>query len=477
MILERIVVERETEEGLIHMEEQKEEQNEEQAQVHVEDVSGAIKVITIEIPEKVVTRELNSAFRELKKNARVKGFRPGKVPRSVLERMFGKDVKENIRSKFISESFEKAMLDHKLEVIGEPKADIPELKSGEPFKFSMTVDVKQKIEKIDFKGLKLSRNQYIINDQMIDRQIEKHSQTMTTTEPILEDRPLQHNDIAVIEYEGFKEGKPFGMLPKTSAVRLVIGKNELFPNFDENLLGMNKSQERQFEFSFPENYPTEGLANNKIEMKVLLKDIRKIVYPEINDEFAKKLGEYQNLDELKQTIRNNFEQLYADQAKKELQELIYEQLIERVSFDIPDTWIQHELMSIKGEIQQTLAAQNVDIEKTQFSDEKINEQYRELAEIQARRHMLLNYLIDQEKLVATDAEVDAEFERIAKVTEKSLEEVVTFYNKEENRNSLETLKYTILERKAFDMVLDANTIETVSLEADPVSDSKDSQDE
>jgi trigger factor len=454
-----------------------EEQNEEQAQVHVEDVSGAKKVISIEIPEKVVNRELDSAYRELKKNARVKGFRPGKVPRSVLERMFGKDVKENIRSRLIGEAFEKAMLDHKLEVIGEPKADFPDLKRGEPYKFSMTVDVKQKVENIDFKGLKLTKNKYEISDQLIERHLKKHAETMTSTEPVLEERPIQLNDIAVIEYEGFKEGKSFEMLPKTSAVRVTIGRNELFPNFDENLLGMNKSQERKFDFTFPENYENDALAGQKIEMNVLLKDIRKIVYPEINDAFAKKMGPYQSLDELKQAIRSNLEQLYAEQAEKELQELIYDQILENVSFDVPDTWIKHELMSIKNEIQRSFVSQNIEMEKMGFTDEKIEEQYRDLAEKQARRHMLLNYLIDQEKLVATDHEVDAEFERIEKITGKPSDEIKTFYQQDENLNAMETLKYSILERKALKMILDANSIETVTLEAEAGSESEDNKKE
>jgi trigger factor len=454
-----------------------EEQNEEQAQVHVEDVSGAKKVINIEIPEKVVTRELDSAYKELKKNARVKGFRPGKVPRSVLERMFGKDVKENIRSRLIGEAFEKSMLDHKLEVIGEPEMDFPDLKRGEPYKFSITVDVKQKIENIDFKGLKLSKNEYRVSDQMIELQLKKHSETMATTDPIIEDRPLQHNDIAVIEYEGLKDGKPLEMIPKTSAVRVVIGKNELFPNFDENLLGMNKSQERQFDFSLPDDYPNADLAGLKFEMKVLLKDIRKFVFPEINDDFAKKMGEYQTLEELKQAIRTHLKHLYAEQAEKELQEMIYTQLLERVQFDVPETWIKHELMTIKQDIFQSLASQNIDMNKMGFTEEEMDKNYRTLAESQARRHLLLNYLIDQEKLVATDAEVDADFERIASMTGKPLEEIHSLYQQEDSRNALENLKYAILERKAFQMIMDANTIETVSLEAETVSDRTDEKNE
>ncbi|ETR73503.1 MAG: Trigger factor [Candidatus Magnetoglobus multicellularis str. Araruama] len=449
-----------------------EEQNDDQAQVSIEDLSGAKKVLTIEIPEKVVKREYDKAYRELKKNARVKGFRPGKVPRSVLERMYGKEVNENMKQQMVGEAFEKAMLDHKLDVIGEPQLDAPEIKKGEPFTFKLTVDVKQKVENIDFKGLDLKRNKYIISDQMVDKQLEQHRQNMPETEPINEDRPLQLNDIAVIEYEGFKEGKPFEMLPKTTAVRMEIGKNELFPNFDENLLGMNQSQERSFEFSFPELYSNESLGGQKVEMKVLLKEIRKKVLPEINDDFAKKLGGYQSVDELRQAIQQNFEQLYNQQAEKELQEMIFTQLLERASFDVPEAWVEQELVSIKQEIQQSLASQNVDMEKVGFTDENIVKQYRTTAENQARRRLLLNYLIDQEKMVATDNDVEAEFERIASSTGKAVDTVKDYYQQEEHRQNLDTLKYTILERKAMQMIQDANTIETVSLEADTVSDSK-----
>jgi len=449
-----------------------EEQNDDQAQVSIEDLSGAKKVLTIEIPEKVVKREYDKAYRELKKNARVKGFRPGKVPRSVLERMYGKEVNENMKQQMVGEAFEKAMLDHKLDVIGEPQLDAPEIKKGEPFTFKLTVDVKQKVENIDFKGLDLKRNKYIISDQMIDKQLEQHRQNMPETEPINEDRPLQLNDIAVIEYEGFKEGKPFEMLPKTTAVRMEIGKNELFPNFDENLLGMNQSQERSFEFSFPELYSNESLGGQKVEMKVLLKEIRKKVLPEINDDFAKKLGGYQSMDELRQAIQQNLEQLYNQQAEKELQEMVFTQLLERASFDVPEAWVEQELVSIKQEIQQSLASQNVDMEKVGFTDENIVKQYRTTAENQARRRLLLNYLIDQEKMVATDNDVEAEFERIASSTGKAVDTVKDYYQQEEHRQNLDTLKYTILERKAMQMIQDANTIETVSLEADTVSDSK-----
>jgi trigger factor len=157
--------------------------------------------------------------------------------------------------------------------------------------------------------------------------------------------------------------------------------------------------------------------------------------------------------------------------------MIYTQLLERVQFDVPETWIKHELMTIKNDIYKSLASQNIDMEKMGFTEEQMNNNYRNLAEQQARRHLLLNYLIDQEKLVATDAEVDAEFERIAGVTGKSIEEIKTFYQHEDSRNALETLRYSILERTAFQMILDANTIETVVLEADDVSDSTDEKKE
>ncbi|MBF0450670.1 MAG: trigger factor [Candidatus Magnetomorum sp.] len=453
-----------------------EEQNEEM-HVQIEDVSGIKKVLTIEIPEKIVTRELNSAYREMKQTARVKGFRPGKVPRSVLERMFGKDVNENVRSQLVTEAFQKALVDSKLNTIGEPNLDIPDLEKGSAFTFKISVDVRPEIGNVDFKGLNLVKNKYVVSDEMLDQQIQIHQKTMATSEPILDNRPIQLDDIAIIEYEGFKEGKLFELLPKTSAVRVEIGKNELFPNFDENLLGMNKDQERTFDFTFPENYSNDTLAGQPVQMKVILKDIRKKVYPEINDDFAKKMGNYQTLDDLKKAIRDNFERLYDDRAEKELQESVYTQLLERTSFNVPETWIKYELENITLEIKQSLAYQNISMEQAGMNDEIIHQQYRDLAEIQGRRHLLLNHLIEQEKLVATDEEVDAEFEKMAQATGKTIEDAKTFYTNEENVQHFEILKHSILEKKAMQMVLDANSIETVELQADSQSDTNQKDDQ
>jgi len=450
---------------------------EEQKQFQIEDVSGVKKILRIEIPEEIVTRELNSAYRELKKNVNVKGFRKGKVPRSVMERMFGKDVHENVRSELISEAFQKALVDSKLNTIGEPKIDIPDLKKGSSYKFSVTVEVRPDIGNVDFKGLKLSKNKYIINDEMIDKQIETHQKTMATTEPILEDRPLQLEDVAVIDYEGFKDGVPFELLPKTTAVRMELGKNELFHNFDENLLGMNKDQERTFDYTFPEDYPNNEFAGQKVQMKVILTDIRKKVYPELNDDFAKKMGNYQSMDELKNLIRDNYKNLYTNQAEKELQEMVFTQLLERVSFEVPEVWIKYELEGITQEIGQSLAMQNMSIEQIGLTPDKINEQYRELAITQARRHLLLNHLIEQEKLVAKDDEVEAEFEKMASTTGKTLDDIKAFYNNDDDderkQTNLEMLKYTILEKKAMQMILDANSVEEVELQADSVQKAQD----
>jgi trigger factor len=431
--------------------------------VQIKDLSSVKKLMTIEVSEKIVNRELDEAYRDMKKNANVKGFRKGKVPRSVLERLYGKEINENIRSQLVNESLQKAMVDSKLNTIGEPQIDIPDLKKDSSFTYTITVDVKPEIGTIDFKGLKLSKHEYIISDEMIDHQIKTHQKTMATTEPILEDRPLQLKDFAVIEYEGFKDGKSYELIPKTSAVRMELGKNELFPNFDEKLLGMSKDEERTFDYTFPENYSNVSLSSQVIQMKVILKEIRKKVYPEINDEFAKNLGNYQTLDELKKDVRENLKRLYDQEAEKELHESVFKQINEKAPFEVPDTWISYELEGIKNEIEQTFAQQNLEMKDTGFTDEFISKQYGDLAEIQARRHLILTHLIDQEKLTTTDDEVEAEFEKISQATQRSLEDVKGFYLKEENQQNLGLLKYTILERKALQMILDSNTIETVEL--------------
>ena len=267
--------------------------------VNVEDVSSVKKVLHIEIPQQTVVSELDSAYRDVKKNAKIKGFRPGKAPRSVLERLYKKDVQADVSSKLIQTSFTEAIKETDLKIISNPKIDPPELDATGPYTYDATVDVKPELEDLAIKGLALKRTNYKVGDEELDAQLGMLQKNMAKKVKIEEDRPVQSDDFVIIDYEGFKNGKPFDETSKTENFDLKIGDAQIAKEFDDSLIGKKAGDTIDFDVTFPEDYHNEKLKNLNIQFHVALTEIRKEELPELDDDFAKSLGQFETLEDLK----------------------------------------------------------------------------------------------------------------------------------------------------------------------------------
>ena len=301
-------------------------------QVTVEDVSSVKKTLHIEVPQDEVARELDSAYNTLKRTAKIKGFRPGKVPRSVLERMFGKDVRADVSSKLIQNSFLAALKETELNIIGQPQVDPPELDPAAAYKYDATVEITPEIDDIDFKGMQLKRTNYTFNDDEVDTQLKMLQKNLARHEQVAEDRPVQADDIVLIDYEGFKDGKPFAETGKTENFTVKIGAGSISENFDNQLIGMKAGETKEIAESFPEDFANKSMAGNDITFQVLLNEIRQEVLPEIDDVMAKKVGQYEDLDQLKTAIEDNLKQGYVKRTEQELNEQIFGTLISKTDF-------------------------------------------------------------------------------------------------------------------------------------------------
>ena len=213
-------------------------------QVTVEDVSSVKKILHIEIPEDKVVRELDNAYKNLKKTAKIKGLRPGKAPRSVLERLYKKDVHIDVSSKLLQDSFVEAIKETDLNIVGNPKIDPPGLDEKGPYKYDATVEIKPEIEEIDFKGLTLKKNLYRVTDQEMDAQVAMLQKNLAQQKPITEDRAAQKDDFVLVDYEGFKDGKPFAETQKTENFTMKIGTGHILKTFDEQLIGMKPGDKK-----------------------------------------------------------------------------------------------------------------------------------------------------------------------------------------------------------------------------------------
>mgnify|MGYP001813143134 FL=1 len=431
-------------------------------QVSVEDINSVKKTLHIEIPEKEVVRELDNAYNALKKNAKVKGFRPGKVPRSALERLFKKDVHADVTSKLIQSSFFEAIQETELNIVGNPQVDPPELAATGSYKYDATVEIRPEIDDIDYSGLKLKRTNYGVSDEEIDAQLKMLQKNFARHEKIGKNRAAREGDFVLIDFEGFKDGKPFDETAKTENFHLKIGEGPVLKDFDDQLVGMKPGDNKEFNITFPDDYHNEKLAKLEISFQVTLNEIREEVLPPLDDELAKKAGPYENLDALKKVITENLDQGYAKRTEQELHEQIFSELISRTEFEVPDSMVDMELEGIVEEAVRSFSYRNITLEELGLTRESIAEKYRDVAFKQVKRHLLLGKMIDQENLEASDEELEEGLNEMAANFKQPVAEIKKYYD--ENKDKLEFFKHTLLEKKAIKLIIENSQIEDVDPE-------------
>ena len=302
-----------------------------------------------------------------------------------------------------------ALKETDLNVVGNPKIDPPQLEEKGPYKYDATVEIKPEIDKIDFKGLSLKKALYQITDEEMDAQLQMLQKNLAQQNPVTEDRGVKENDFVRIDYEGFEDGKPFAETQKTENFTMKIGAGAISKTLDENLIGKKPGEDNEIKVNFPEDHFNNKLANHEITFNVKLHEIREEVLPEIDDEFAKKLGQYETLDDLKNAITDNLNEGYQKRVEQELNEQIFQDLIEKTEFELPESMVDYELNNIIDEVEKTLTYYNKSMEEQGLTKEMLAEKHRETAEKKVRRHLILGKIIDQENLELSDQELEDGF--------------------------------------------------------------------
>jgi trigger factor len=427
--------------------------------VTVEDRSSVKKMLHIEIPEADVKRALDEAYQTLKKTAKVKGFRPGKTPRGVLERLYRKDVNADVTGKLIQDAYVDALKETKLKVVGSPTLDPPDLAGTGDYCFDAEVEVHPEIADIGFENLKLKKTLYEASDEEVDVQIQMMQKNLAKREPIDEERPAQNGDFVQVDYEGFKDGKPFEDTKKTENFVIKLGDAHIAEDFDKGVVGMNPGDEKEITVSFPEDYFNKKLAGHTVDFKVKLNEIRKEVLPEIDDEMAKQLGPFTTLDEVRDKIRENLTQGYDKRIEQELNEQIFSQILETTDFEVPDVMVEYELNSIIADAERSFSYHNKTFEEAGITRESLTEKYRDTAEKQVRRQLILGKIIQQEKMELADADLEKGFEEMAATYNQPVDVIKGFYGN--SGDKLELFKHALLEKQAIKLIMERNEVESV----------------
>jgi trigger factor len=417
--------------------------------VTVEELSAVKKKVNVEIPEEEVRGEIDSFYKDLGKKAKVKGFRPGKVPRSILERYFKDYAKGEVTQKLIQDSVPNAFTEASINPVSLPAIEPGELEAGKPFSYSATIDVKPEFTIQEYAGLKIEGKKEEVKEEEVENRLKNLQNLHANLKTISEPRPVQKGDYVVLDYEGRMDGKPLEE-GKALDVAVEVGTGRFIPELEEKLVGILPDQEKEIEVSFPAEYGYEKWAGKTIFFHVKIKEIKEKILPVLDDEFAKDLGDYASLEELKGKMRDDIAKAKETALERQLKDQIVDRLIEANPFEIPESLVEEQAKALVSEMKMRLASQGMDLQHLGVTEEKLHEDYRPAAEKQVRTYLVLEKIAEKEGVTATDEEVEKRLQEISEKSRQKLEAIKAYYEK---NGLLPEVRAGILNEKILDLLL------------------------
>jgi trigger factor len=422
----------------------------------VEEISSIKKKVNIEVPGDEVTREIDSFYEELRKKAKIKGFRPGKAPRSILERHFKDYVKAETLQKLIQNTYPNALSEKDLHPVSDPVIEPGELENGKPFQYSATIEVKPDIKPEGYLGLKIEGKKEEVKDEEVGERLKGLQDLHAHLKTISEVRPIQSGDYVIVDYEAKMDGKP---LEEGKAIDFTVevGSGRFIPALEENLIGLKPEEEKEIAVPFPEDYGYKKWAGKTISFHVKIKEIKEKILPLLDDEFAKDLGDYSSLDELKVKLRGEIEKEKELALERQLKDRMVDQLLQANSFEVPEILVEEQTKAYVSDTKLRLATQGVDLKNLGVSEDKLQEDYREMARKQVRTFLILEKIASQEGITVTDEEAEDRLREISERTHQKFDVVKRYYEK---NGLIPEVKAGIMSNKTLNFLLQKANIST-----------------
>lgn len=422
--------------------------------VNVEEISLVKKKVHVEIPEEDVVKEIDAFYEDLKKKAKIKGFRQGKVPRDILERHFKDYVKAEVLQKLIEESYPKALSEVALAPVSHPVVDPQELEKGKPFQYVAIVEIKPNITLETYVGLKIEGKKGEASDDEVEARLKNLQNLHAQLRTIPDARSIVSGDFVIIDYEAKMDGKPLDEA-KGIDFTVEVGSERFIPAFEEKLIGLTPEEEKEFDVSFPEDYGYPKWAGKTISFHVRIKEIKEKVLPPLDDEFAKDLGDYPSLGELRAKLKEDIQKEKERELEHQLKDQVVDQLLKTNSFEIPESLVEEQTKALVSDTKTRLASQGMDFKALGVSEEKLQGDYKEMAEKQVKTFLILEKISAQEGISVTDEEVEGRLREISEKTRQKFEVVKRYYEKNE---LLPEMKAKITSDKTLDFLLQKSDI-------------------
>ena len=410
--------------------------------VQVEKLEKNMAKLTVEVPAEEVEKALQAAYMKEKNKISIPGFRKGKVPRAMIEKMYGAAVfYEEAANILIQDNYAAAMEESKEDIVSRPTIDIVQIESGKPFIFTAEVAVRPEVTLGKYKGVQVTKIDTTVTDEEVEAALEKEQQKNSRTVTVT-DRPVANGDTAVIDFEGFVDGVAFEG-GKGTDYPLTIGSHSFIDTFEEQIIGMNIGDEKEINVTFPEEYHVDELKGKPAMFKVSVKEIKEKQLPELNDEFAQDVSDFDTLAEYKDDLKNKIADRKSREAKAKQEDEAIAKIIEDSKMDIPDAMVDTQVNRMVEDFAQRLQQQGLSVEQyfqyTGMTADKIMDEMKPEAVKRIQSRLVLEAVVKAENIETSEEDFEAELKKMAETYKMELDQIKEFMGDYEKKQIKEDL--------------------------------------
>ena len=420
--------------------------------LQVEKMEKNMAKLTIEVAAEDLEKAMQNAYQKAKGRISIPGFRKGKAPRKMIEQMYGKGVfLEDAVNALIPEHYSKALAECELEIVSQPTIDITQAEPGKAFIFTAEVAVKPEVTLGDYKGVEVPKTEITVTDEDVEAELKKEQEKNSRTISV-EDRAAQLNDIVTIDFEGSVDGVPFDGGQATE-YPLTLGSNTFIPGFEEQLVGAKVGDDVDVKVTFPEEYQAKELAGKEAIFKCAVKKIEAKELPELDDDFAKDVSEFDTLAEYKEHVKTNLEDKKADEAKRAKEDAAVDAAVANATMEIPDAMLDTQVNQMIDDFARRMQSQGLTMEQyfqfTGMTLDKMQEEMKPQALKRIQTRLVLEAVVKAENIQADDAAVEEQFDKMAEDFKMDKEQIKGMFGEEQ----MAQLKEDLAVQKAIDFLV------------------------
>lgn len=428
----------------------------------LEEISPVKKKLLVEIESQEVEKKIDDAYKKLGKKAKIPGFRPGKVPRRILEMRFGNQVAEDVTRSLISDTFPKAIKEVEVFPLGAPLLEQDTLKQKQNFKYSAVMEVRPQFDVNNYLGIEAEKEKFSVTEEDIRNHLDKIRKANGKLSSINTKRPIQKDDYVVLDYEGFEGDRHLDGI-KSQNFLLKVGSNDFHPVFEESLIGLNKNDKKEILVDFDENYYHSKLAGKNVNFKVKIVDIKEMFLPELDDDFAQNLGaDLKDLKDMKNKVKETITSNEKRRIDRELKQRLLQKISDSVDFELPNVLIESELDIAIENFKQNIIRSGSTLEKIGLSENKLREDLRPGSEKRVKEMLILSEIAKQDKITVDEENIAEHYRELALNTGQRPETVEKYY---EAGNLMDSLKEKLLEEKSLNYLVEHANIKEVEKDA------------